>query len=205
MMHKLLADARFFLVLLTIDRDIARAVRAAGCTCEGAGTLHAAHYPRRPRGGPAALPEGYEKRFSFCCALEDCRSRTTPPSVRFMGRRWYLGPVVMLVSALQQGVTPERLAVVRDWLSSRGERLSRKTLERWREWWLEIFRESPTWKAGRDRFVPPVVEERLPQSLLERFRRDDGDDEQRLIAALRFVSPMTTGSCASSLTGTSRR
>lgn len=201
-MHKLLADARFYLALLKIDWDLARAVRDAGCTCEEAGTLHAAHYPRQPRGGPAALPEGYERRYSFCCGLEGCRRRTTPPSVRFMGRRWYLGPVVMLVSALQQGVTPERLAVVRDWLKGRGERLSRKTVERWRCWWLEIFRASPTWEAGSARFVPALAEERLPLSLLERLA---GEEEQRLTAALRFVSPVTTGSCARSLTGPARR
>jgi hypothetical protein len=202
MMHKLLADARFYLALLQIDRDLARAARDAGCSCEGSGTLHAAHYPRRPHGGPAALPEGYERRFSFCCGLEDCRARTTPPSVRFFGRRWYLAPVVVLVSALRHGVTPRRLAALREWLSSRGERLAGQTVERWRRWWLETFPATPTWEAGRGRFAPAVVEALLPQSLLERFA---GDDRERLAAALRFLSPVTTGFCARFLTGPPRR
>ena len=90
-MHRLLADARFYALLLEIDWDLARSVRDARCECAGA--LHASHYPRKPRGGPAALPEGYERRYSFCCSREGCRTRATPPSVRFFGRRWYLaGP-----------------------------------------------------------------------------------------------------------------
>lgn len=197
MMHKLLADARFYALLLEIDRDLARSVRDARCAC--AGPLHASHYPRKPRGGPAALPEGYERRYSFCCGREGCRARSTPPSVRFFGRRWYLAPVVVLVSALQHGANARRLAAVRKWL---GDRVSRKTVERWRRWWLERFTASPCWTAGRGLFVPAVPEARLPLSLLDRF---EGDDRDRLVAALRFLSPATTGSWARSLVGEARR
>ncbi|MFQ5600462.1 MAG: hypothetical protein ACE5G2_07905 [Candidatus Krumholzibacteriia bacterium] len=197
MMHKLLADARFYAALLEIDRDLARAVRGARCPCGG--PLHASHYPRAPRGGPAALPKDYEKRFSFCCALEGCRTRATPPSVRFFGRRWYLAPVVVLVSALEHGVTPRRLAAVRKWL---GKQVSRKTVERWRRWWQKVFTATRCWTAGRGRLVPPVDEKHLPLSLLERF---EGDDRDRFVAALCFLSPVTTGSWARSLVGEARR
>ena len=197
MMHKLLADARFYVTLLKIDRDLARAVRDAGCACGG--RLHAGHYPRKPRGGPAALPEDYEKRFSFCCAVEGCRARATPPSVRFFGRRWYLAAVVVVVSALQHDLSPRRLAALRKWL---GEQVSRQTVERWRRWWQGAFRASPCWSAGRARFVPPVVESRLPESLLGRLR---GSEEDRLVAGLCFLSPATTGSWARSLVGEARR
>jgi len=122
--------------------------------------------------------------------------------VRFLGRRWYLAPVVVLVSALRHGVTPRRLAALRAWLSDRGERLSQRTVERWRRWWLEIFTVAPAWRVGRAHFAPPVAEALLPQSLLERFV---GDDREQLTAALSFVSPVTTGSCARSLTGPPRR
>lgn len=200
MMHELLADARFYETLIKIDWDLARAVRDARCRCGG--PLHAGHYARKPRGGPAALPAGYETRFSFSCGRDGCRARALPPSVRYFGRRWYLAPVVVLVSALEQGVTPRRLAALRQWLSNRGERLSRRTVERWRRWWLEVFATTPTWRAGRGHFVPPVAEARLPQSLLERFA---GGEAERLTAALRFLSPVTTGSYARSLTGPARR
>jgi hypothetical protein len=197
MMHKLLADARFYATLLEIDWDLSRAVRDARCPFGG--PLHAGHYARKLRGGPPGLPEGYEKRFSFCCGVEGCRARATPPSGRFFGRRWYLARVVVLVSALQNGATPRRLAAVRKWL---GERVSRRTVERWRRWWLKVFTASPCWTAGRGRFVPAVAEARLPLSLLERFV---GDARDRLVAALSFLSPVTTGSWARSLVGEARR
>lgn len=199
-MHKLLADARFYAILLDVDRDLARSVRDARCPCGG--PLHAANYPRRPRGGPAALQADYQRRFSFSCGTLGCRSRTTPPSVRFFGRRWYLAPVMVLVSALRHGVTRRRLAALRDWLSSRGERLSRQTVERWRRWWQEVFAASPTWQAGKGRFVPPLAQGRLPMSLLERL---EGGESAQLEAALRFLSPVTTSSWAGSLTGLRRR
>jgi len=196
MMHRLLADARFYETLLKIDWDLARAVRDARCPCGG--PLHAGHYARKLRGGPAALPENYEKRFSFCCGVEGCRARALPPSVRYVGRRWYLAPVVLLVSALQHGVTRRRLGALRAWLGERGERPSRRTVECWRRWWLEAFPRTRTWRARRGHFVPWVAEARLPQSLLERFA---GGDAEQLTAALRFLSPVTTATCALSLTG----
>ena len=199
-MHELLADARFYELLQRIDWDMALEVRTRRCPCGG--PLHAAHYPRRPRGGPAALPEGYDRRFSFSCGLDGCRARSTPPSVRYLGRRWYLAAVVVLVSAFRHGVTSRRLEQLVGWLRGRGERLARRTVERWRRWWLETFPATRTWQAGRSQFVPPVNQALLPLSLLERF---EGADAARLSAALRFLSPVTTGSCASSLTGPARR
>ncbi|MFC1706336.1 hypothetical protein ACFL59_05855 [Planctomycetota bacterium] len=196
-MHKVLADARFYSVLLDIDRELASHARDAGCRCGG--RLHVSDYPRRPRGGPPGLPPGYEKRFSFCCAVMGCRQRATPASVRFLGRRWYLGAVVVIVSMLRQGASQRRLASLREWL---GEAVSRQTIERWRRWWREAFSESSHWRASRGRFMPPVVEASLPLSVLERFY---GDERGRLTAFLRFLGPVTTGSGARSPTGGSRR
>jgi hypothetical protein len=196
MMHKLLADARFYEELLRIDRDLARATEDARCRCGG--PLHTADYPRRPRGGPADL-EGHGSRFSFCCGLVGCRRRATPPSVRFFGRRWFLAPVVVLISALRHGVTKRRLEAVREWL---GKQVCKRTVERWRDWWLEVFVTSAHWVASRAGFVPPVVAKRLPLSLLERFG-DDG--RERLVAGLRFLSPTTTASGAGSAGALGRR
>lgn len=197
------ADARFYEFLLEIDRELAGTVQARRCPCGG--PLHVGDYSRSPRGGPAALPEGYEKRFSFCCGKEGCRKRSTPPSVRFFGRRWYLAPVVVLLSALRHGGTARRLATLRKWLGERGELLCRQTLERWHRWWLKVFPTTRTWSAKRDRLVLPVSVECLPQSLLERFEREQDDEEAALTALLRFVSPVTTTSCACSLMGQPRR
>ena len=54
MWHGLLRDSRFFETLGRFDEDLAEQARAAGCRRCG-GRLHRAHYPRKPRGGPAEL------------------------------------------------------------------------------------------------------------------------------------------------------
>ena len=109
MYQALLADARFHEQLLVFDRDLAAAARAARCRICG-GALHSAPYDRKPRGGPAGLGQEYAERFSFCCAVDGCRKRATPPSLRFLGRKVYLATVVTLISAMLLGTTPFRLA-----------------------------------------------------------------------------------------------
>src|ERR1700692_2080641 len=103
-----LADAKFHEQLLVFDRDLAASVRAARCWLCG-GALHSASYDRKPRGCPGGLGQEYAERFSFCCAVDGCRKRTTPPSLRFLGRKVYLATVVTLISAMLQGTTPARL------------------------------------------------------------------------------------------------
>ena len=43
---------------------------------------------------PAA--EAFSRRFSLCCGRDGCRHRATPPSVRFLGGRVYVGAVVIV-------------------------------------------------------------------------------------------------------------
>jgi hypothetical protein len=183
---ELLGDARLYDLLERIDEDLAGQARAAGCRC-GA-PLHSARYRRKPRGGPAGLGAGYEQRLSFCCAAEGCRKRTTPPSVRFLGRRVYLGAVVVLVSALRQGASPTRVSVLHE-LFGVGER----TLRRWRQWWQRTFAEGAFWRAARGRVLPVVLACHLPRGLIERFTAASSD---RVCQVLRFLAPITTQSCA---------
>jgi len=91
MSHEYLGDAKLWGVLYRIDEDLAAQARAGGCPHCGAAP-HSARYPRKPRGvARAQLGEEYEHRLSLCCAREGCRRRTTPPSVRLLGQRVYLG------------------------------------------------------------------------------------------------------------------
>ena len=177
-------DARFHALLLRVDQDVAVAAREEGCPRCG-GALHAAPYERKPRGGPPGLGEEHDRRFSFCCAEDGCRKRHTPPSLRFLGRKVYLGAVVVLVSAMRHGATPARMRKLRERVG-----VSRRTVERWRRWWREAFTESAFWRAATPAFMPPVETGRLPASLLERFA---GDGEGRLVALLRFLGPITGG------------
>ena len=185
MYAKLLGDATLYDILQRIDEDLAAQARSAGCTCGG--RLHSAVYPRKPRGGPAGLGAGYEHRLSYCCAQDGCRRRTTPPSVRFLGRKVYLGAVVVLGSALRQGPTPTRVRVLHE-LFGVGER----TLRRWRHWWQQSFSESRWWQAARGRLMPAVRADALPGALAERFGAHTTGGLCRL---LRCLSPITTGSC----------
>ncbi len=76
----LLSDARFHVLLLAFDRDLANACRREGCAlCRG--VLHSARYRRKPRGRLCELGEEHDWRFSYCCARDGCRKRATPPSL----------------------------------------------------------------------------------------------------------------------------
>lgn len=180
MWHELLRDARFHEVLLEADRQIAAEVHGKGCpACSG--KLHVAAYPRKPRSG-IALPAAYDRRFSFCCAEDGCRKRVTPASLRFLGRRVYLGLIVVLVATLRHGPSPTRVRKLRELTGA-----SRRTVERWCRWWRGGFVETRFWQMARAEFAEPVAEAALPSSLLERFK---GKHRERLKALLRFLSPL---------------
>jgi hypothetical protein len=182
--HKLLRDSRFYELLLQFDADLAAEVRRTGVRCRNCdGPLHKDRFPRKPRGPVGVeLPPGYRWRFSYSCAT--CRARHTPPSTRFLGRRIYLGMIVVLATAMQQGPAPWRMRRLREELG-----VSQQTLERWRAWWREAFVESAFWKAARAAFSPPVADAGAPRSLLERF---GGEEVERLAALVRFLAPLST-------------
>jgi len=176
--HALLHDPRFLALLLRIDHEVAAQTRAEGCPCGGA--LHRADYPRKPRGCPLEARADCSSRLSFCCS--DCRARSTPASVRFLGRRVYLGLAVVLVSARPAGPTPAaaRLGVTLG--------VARRTLARWLDWWREQFPRTLLWQAASARFMPPVAEERLPGELIARFT---GPAAAALMRLLVWLSPLT--------------
>jgi len=185
-MESLLRNEKLYKWLEQVDRELAQQAAAGGCwSC--AGNLHRGDYKRKLRGGWEGIEGACAKRLSFCCALEGCRKRTTPPSVRFLGRKVYAGVVVVLISAIRHGISKKRLAVLREALG-----IDRRTLERWRVWWIEEFAEGSFWKAERGRFSEPVKTATMPLELVELFgaREPDG-----LVRLMKFLSPITTGSC----------
>ena len=184
MYHVLLRDASFWVFLLSLDKDLARIAHQNTCPCGG--HLHRANYPRNPRGGPDDLPGEYRYRFSFCCNRDGCRKRVTPPSVRFLGPKVYLGAVVVLVAAMRQGPSPRRVSEL-----SRLFDADRRTIARWQVFWREHFPRTTFWKIARARFVSAVDVTSLPRALLEAFvhRHDDREGWRNL---LRFLSPITT-------------
>lgn len=183
MYQTILNDASFYRVLVKCDEDLAEQAQQAGCGCGG--KLHSARYPRKPRGLPVEVDADYATRRSFCCAEEGCRKRTTPASFRFLGRRVYVGAVVVLMTVLRHGATPDR---VKQLCALMG--VSRRTVERWRQWWLKEFARGTFWRGARGRMAIPVEEIRLPLSLLESFKKIRA--EERIVGLLGFILPLTT-------------
>lgn len=179
MCHRFLHDPKFISLLLAFDQDIAEKVRAQGCACGG--RLHRANYRRKPRGLEIAA-RNFAVRLSFCCDRDGCRQRSTPPSVRFLGRKIYLGVVVVLVTALRQGPSPHRCAVLTERFG-----VDRRTIDRWRRWWRETFPDSRFWRVARGRCanLPEPLEH--PRSLVRLFAAECA---ARLADLLRFLAPI---------------
>jgi hypothetical protein len=175
-----------------LDEAIAAEVAAARCKHCG-GPLHRGNYQRKPRGAlVAAAGEAHTLRHSLCCGRRGCRKRALPPSVRFLGRRVYLGAVVVLASAVAQALS--RISA-----AARAVGVPWRTLRRWGAWWREVLPSSSVWAELRARFVPPPPDEtQLPRSLLVRLGADVDGPEAVLAQALahtaRHLAPLTTNS-----------
>ena len=98
-----------------------------------------------------------------------------------------IGSLTQEVSALRQGPTPTRVRVLHE-LFGVGER----TLRRWRQWWQKSFAEGSFWRAAQGRFMPALTAGEFPGAMAARFGAHVIDGLCRL---LRFLSPITTGSC----------
>ena len=179
---------KFWQQLRETDEAIAARVARAGCPhCDG--RLHRGDYPRKPRGGAiAVVAEDAERRISLCCDREGCRRRATPPSVRFLGRKVYVGAAIVIASVaalLTASISETR----------RETGIPTRTLRRWGGWWRVGFGGSLYLERMRGRFVPPLEVAALPWSLIERLSATV-DDETTLSRCLAFVAPVTTASVA---------
>jgi len=179
----LLRDARFHRQLFEIDVDLAAQARAGRCSsCQG--VLHAASYPRKPRGVPAGQGAEFDRRHSFCCGAENCRKRLTPPSVRFLDGRVYVSVIVVLAAVLAHGLTGRRMRTLCAELD-----VDRRTLVRWQKWWQDEMPRTDFFDELRGRMDRPLDQSRLPRSLLDRI--EAADDAERLLGLLRLIDPLS--------------
>ena len=180
MYQALLADVTFHHALLKLDEEIAAEWHQRGCGRCGA-RVDVANFERKPR---AVLGSGWPElgsiRFSFCCRAEGCRKRSTPPSVRFLGRRIYFGAVVLIASVLMGGVGSIGKL-------SRQLGPSRRTLMRWRRWWTRTFPRTARFReiVGR---VSAVNSADLPGALLDRV---SGSEPERVLRMLQILKPLS--------------
>jgi hypothetical protein len=175
--------AEFFTVLEKLDEGVAQRVASAGCLwCEG--PLHRGDYARKPRGALIApAGEAFVVRFSLCCGREGCRKRATPPSLRFLGRRVYLGVVVIVASLVAQALgTAEASRHVTG--------VPARTTKRWLGWWRGPFLSTAVLVEVQARLVGVDTKE-LPASIVSKL---PGTWQQRVRVVLEFLAPLTTGS-----------
>jgi hypothetical protein len=133
------------------------------------------------------VPEGEElvKRFSLCCGREGCRKRLTPPSLRFLGRRVYLGVVVIVASFVAQALATAHAIRQKTGVPA-------LTVRRWLAWWGGTFISTEVFVAIRARLIG-VDEGKLPNSIVERL---PGSPEQKARAMLDWLWPLTGGTTA---------
>lgn len=174
-MQSLVIDSRFFFILLEIDRAIAEKTREKGCPSCG-GKLHVGNYPRKPRGLSGTDGEVH-RRLSFCCS--QCGKRVTPESVRFLGRKVYVGAVVIL-------------AMSGEWLKGAALKVCRQTLGRWRLFWNSVLEwRRSFWKMSQG-FLPPGFQTNgTPIPIVEFFQKRLGN-ERWFTDCLSFFSPLST-------------
>lgn len=177
--------SEFFEGLTMIDTAIV--ARAAEEPCRDCGgPLYRGDYPRKPRGGLLAIAaEALGRRFSLCCGREGCRHRATPPSVRFLGRRVYVGAIVVLASAVALAAATVSMGVGTTGVPA-------LTTRRWLRWWRGPFTASGPFVDLSARLVPAPERARLPTSLLERLA---GDGPSAIAKLLGWLAPLTTTSC----------
>ena len=172
-----------FTLLEQIDRGMARRVAAERCPgCEG--PLHGGDYRRKPRGALIApAGEAFVVRFSLCCGREGCRKRATPPSVRFLGRRVYLGAVVIVASIVA-------LALQAAGEIQRRTGVPARTTQRWLDWWQGPFLDTEVFVTICARLIGVDVGQ-VPASIVGRLA---GTPTERVQGMLAWLLPLTTGS-----------
>ncbi len=148
------------------------------------GPLHDAHYERKPRGGPADLPEEMCVRLGLCCGREGCRRRALPPSALYFGRRVYWGAVVVVVTAVLQGRD-------RGYSYSELQRrfgMCRLTMKRWQAWFLEELRRTRIWQRICGSLPLDALDGAQPSALLESLVKAEEDTGQGVTLCLSLLS-----------------
>jgi hypothetical protein len=155
-------------ILFRMDVELRDKMQSEECKHCGK-RLDRADYRRRPRGGSELSGDVFQLRLSLCCSARACRRRANPPSTRFLGRRVYLGPVIVLLSALRQGTNAKSLQAL-----SVAFGVGKRTIQRWIGWWRDEFQSSPLWRLLRGRLLH--AHEPVPRRLVCAFDAAENSD-----------------------------
>jgi len=180
MLPELVQKANLYKLLFFIDCHFSETVKDQRCPfCKG--VLHQADYPRKPRAPFKNIPEEYQKRHSLCCSCEKCRKRSLPPSCRFMGRKVYFWPVILIVMALRQNKENSYSTG----MLMRLFNISRNTLKRWFKFFKECFPQQPEWQQIRGLIPVNISNHEIPGRLFYTYlSRFNGNALKALIQCL---------------------
>ena len=131
-----------------------------------------------------AAAEAFGRRFSLCCGRDGCRHRATPPSVRFLGRRVYVGAVVIVASVVGLAAVSARAA-------ARTTGVAERTTRRWLRWWRGPFTMTAPFVELTARLLPAFSRSAMPTSILDRLL---GEPAARVTRLLAWLAPITTAS-----------
>ena len=186
MSQNFLFKSSFHALILKMDEEMAENYAKKGCVYCG-GKLHQANYPRSPMGMPLEFQDQYDYRISFCCG--DCRRRTTPPSVRFFGQRWYPAPLHIFISIMRCGISKRRIALIKKYF---GIVVYESTWRRWRKWWCDTFVITKFWRQEKGRIPPSdkITQSPFPRVIFDSYM---SNIEEKMLLFLPFLSPLTGG------------
>lgn len=156
---KYLGNVSLFVQLAKIDAQLEQRQILESCPHCGS-NLHRSPYERKPRGVLCELPEICFIRLSLCCS--QCRRRCLPPSCLFLSRKAYYGCIILLLTAILQGLTKQTQQSLCDQLQ-----VSRRTLHRWLLFFRDIFPNSPLWKVLRGLLFPHIAASLMPLGLFQ--------------------------------------
>lgn len=158
-LSKYLGNVSLLVQLAKIDAELEKRQLLNSCPHCGY-HLYRAHYKRKPRGILCELPDICYVRLSLCCA--HCRKRCLPASCLFLGRKVYVGCVILLLTAILQGLTSQTTQSLCDAMS-----VSRRTLHRWLWFFQNVFPNSPLWKVLRGLLSPHISASLMPLGLFQ--------------------------------------
>lgn len=188
-----LHSAKTYQLGVRVDEDIVRKAQSSGCSQPGcSGHLYRTDYQRKARVPyEVHVQDELAQRYSLCCGSEGCRKRYTPPSVRFWGRRWYAGVVVLLVSVVSSGSHTNRLELNKLMTTLN---VDMRTVKRWKAWWRTTFERTKFWQAKQGLLSPLQHELPALERLWLAYWNETADS---VITLLQFLSPITvSGGCA---------
>lgn len=184
-------SSSFFQALYKSDLEIANEFRKNGRCRHCHGTrLRRSNYRRKARGLPPGLSKEvqalFDFRFSFLCNL--CNRRTTPPSLRFLGRKVYVAFAIVWISKLVEETQTFWWKNQKDLF---GEFISKLTIKRWIKWWLGPIWRSNFWKLLRGQLVGEIEWPRLIVGVWNSFATNFKNFSDIFYFVLHAFSPIT--------------